>query len=189
MCGRYLFKQEKDDEVEAWLNELELQDASDLALNVVYPSQKTIVLKKDLKPMIARWGHARWDTKGVVINARSETVQTSPFFKEHIKTRRCVIKADGFYEWDKDKRKFLVKEKNDQPLYMAGIYDEENNFSIITDEVHTSFKDLHSRVPLFIPEKYVNQYLENGNTMLNDFRNLKQLELHWKDQSIQTSLF
>ena len=72
---------------------------------------------------------------------------------------------------------------------MAGIYDEENNFSIITDEVHTNFKELHSRVPLFIPEKYVNQYLENGNAMLNDFRNLKQLELYWEDQSIQTSLF
>jgi len=189
MCGRYLFKQEKDDEVEAWLNELDIQDTSDLSLNVVYPSQKTIVLKKDLKPMIARWGHTKWDTKGVVINARSETVQTSPFFKEHIKERRCVIKADGFYEWDKEKRKFFVSEATDKPLYMAGIYDEENNFSIITDEVHTSFSTLHSRVPLFIPEKYVNQYLENGNAMLSDFRNLKQLELHWVDQSIQTSLF
>jgi hypothetical protein len=72
---------------------------------------------------------------------------------------------------------------------MAGIYDEENNFSIITDEVHTAFSTLHSRVPLFIPEKYVHQYLENGNAMLSDFRNLKQIELAWVDQSIQTSLF
>ena len=189
MCGRYLFKQDEDDELAEWLKNFEGEETKDLALHIVYPSQKTLVLRQGLNPMIAQWGHVKWDKKGRIINARSETVQSSPFFENHLKKRRCLIKADGFYEWDKEKAKHLVRDASQSPLYMAGIYDEEACFSILTNEVRTDFIQLHNRVPLMIPSNLLDKYLENGDRLLEDFRSLKQIQLNWVDQSIQQRLF
>lgn len=189
MCGRYLFKQDEDDELEEWLKNFEPEEVKDLSLHVVYPSQKTIVLTQGLKPMIAQWGHVKWDNKGRIINARSETIASSLFFENHLKKRRCLIKADGFYEWDKEKAKHLVTDASQNPFYMAGIYDEEGCFSILTNEVRTDFIQLHNRVPLMIPSNLLNKYLEDGDQLLEDFRKLKQNEMKWVDQSIQQRLF
>ena len=71
MCGRYLFKQDEDDELEEWLKNLDVEEAKDLSLHVVYPSQKTIVLTQGLKPMVAQWGHVKWDNKGRIIDRKS----------------------------------------------------------------------------------------------------------------------
>jgi hypothetical protein len=53
MCGRYLFKQDEDDELEEWLKNLDVEDAKDLSLHVVYPSQKTIVLTQCIRRLIS----------------------------------------------------------------------------------------------------------------------------------------
>lgn len=191
MCGRYLFKQENDEETERWLNELELMASPDLALREVYPSNRTLVLGHDLKPQVMQWGLPKWDNKGLVINARSETVKDSPFFKDHLEARRCLIKAQGFYEWDKDKRKYLVLPGQDKAFYMAALFTDDPlpRFCILTRNAEGEFATIHNRIPLMIPEAYIRKYLDNGFNLLEDFKALRSSPVRWEDQSIQTSLF
>lgn len=191
MCGRYLFKQDITEELDAWLATLDEETRNDLSLHDVYPSQKTIVLTHDLKPSVMRWGFLKWDDKGLVINARSETVEQSSFFKDHLKHRRCLIEAEGFYEWDADKQKYLVKPKGNEPFYMAGIYTDEPTprFCILTTASLGEFKHLHDRFPLMIPKRYRERYLNQGDTLLDDFKALDILPIQWENQSPQTRLF
>ncbi|KAF0223974.1 MAG: hypothetical protein FD133_1183 [Erysipelotrichaceae bacterium] len=192
MCGRYLFKQNEDEELHDWVQQLNLSDVSDLSLGEIFPSQKTIVLKAPDSPAIMRWGLKKWDDKGLIINARSESIKESPFFKEHLAMRRCLIKAEAFFEWDKNKQKNIVHQDEQKSIYMAGVYDDSTEiptFAILTDEAEGDFRKLHNRVPLFIPEAYLQKYIDDGADLLEDFRNLKQIDLNWKSQAAQISLF
>jgi putative SOS response-associated peptidase YedK len=192
MCGRYLFKQNDDEELNDWIQKLNLGNPAELSLKEVFPSQKTIVLIAPNTPAVMRWGLKKWDDKGLIINARSESVKESPFFKEHLSLRRCLIKADAFFEWNKDKQKNIVSGPQQKPFYMAALYDDSTEtptFAILTDEAEGEFRKLHNRVPLFIPEAYIQRYIDDGAALLEDFRNLKQIDLTWKNQETQISLF
>lgn len=192
MCGRYLFKQNDDEELNNWIQQLNLENPSDLSLREIFPSQKTIVLTAPDSPAIMRWGLRKWDDKGLIINARSESVNDSPFFKDHLAKRRCLIKADAFFEWNKDKQKNIVHGPQQKAFYMAGLYDDSTEiptFAILTDEADGDFRKLHNRIPLFIPEAYLQRYIDDGDRLLEDFRNLKQINLNWTNQDAQLSLF
>lgn len=192
MCGRYLFKQNDDEELNDWIQKLNLESTADLSLREVFPSQKTIVLIDSDTPAVMRWGLKKWDDKGLIINARSESVTESPFFKDHLNAHRCLIKADAFFEWNKDKQKNIVQAPLQQPFYMAGLYDDSTEvptFAILTDEAEGEFRKLHNRVPLIIPQAYLKRYLEDGANLLEDFRNLKQVDFSWQNQAPQISLF
>lgn len=192
MCGRYLFKQNDDEELNDWIQKLNLESTADLSLREVFPSQKTIVLTDKDTPAIMRWGLKKWDDKGLIINARSESVKESPFFRDHLTLRRCLIKAEAFFEWNKDKQKNIVTGPLNKPFYMAGLYDDSTEiptFAILTDEAEGNFRKLHNRVPLMIPEAYIQRYLDDGAALLDDFRNLKQPDLSWQSQAAQISLF
>lgn len=191
MCGRYLFKQEIDSKTEEFLNSLDASIRQDLALHDVYPSNKTLVIGDQLKPEIMQWGLVKWDDKGLVINARTETLTESPFFKDHFKLRRCLIQAEGFYEWDTHKEKYLVKPVQKEPFYMAGLYtdDPQPRFCILTAASAGEFSSLHSRIPLMIPQAYAKKYIDQGDLFLKDFKALKQVDLYWENQSNQARLF
>lgn len=191
MCGRYLFKQEVDEETRDWLNKLDPTMLQDLSLKEVYPSQKTLVLAEHLEPKIMQWGFQKWDQKGLVINARIETITESEFFKHHLKARRCLVQAEGFYEWDKDKQKHLVSPSLTKTFYMAGIYTDDPlpRFCIITNESTGDFNQLHTRIPLMIPTEYKERYLQDGANLLNDFKQLKQMPIKWENQSPLQQLF
>lgn len=191
MCGRYLFRQEVDEEIERLLNELPLSTQQELSLHEVFPTQKTFVIDENQKYKVMQWGYEKWDAKGVVINARSETIKDSSFFNNDLKERRCIIKAKGFYEWNSDKEKNLVTPSKDDYFYMAGLYTDSEipRFAIITTESDGDFKNLHNRIPLMIPKAYIQTYLDNGYQVFEDFTLLKQMDVKWENQSVQTRLF
>lgn len=69
------------------------------------------------------WGFPKWDGKGVIINAKSETASEKNI-KQSLLQRRCVIPSTGFYEWNnagKSKEKYLFRSETSPVLYMAGI--------------------------------------------------------------------
>ncbi len=191
MCGRYLFRQEVDEEIERLLNELPPSVQQELSLHEIYPSHKTLVIDESQKYKVMRWGYAKWDTKGVVINARSESIKESTFFNQDLKERRCIIKAKGFYEWNSDKEKNLVTPTKDEYFYMAGLYTDEETprFAIITTESEGDFKNLHNRIPLMIPKQYIKAYLTDGFNVFEDFTKLKQMDVQWENQSVLQKLF
>ena len=103
-----------------------------------------------------------------MINARSETVATKPSFRNAFKSRRCLILADGFYEWKREKGRkqpmFLTLPGGD-PFAFAGLWDIWNDkgketapyksCTILTREASESIRPIHHRMPVILkPEAY-----------------------------------
>ena len=95
------------------------------------------------------------------INAREETLEEKPSFSESFRFRRCLIPADGFYEWKRtgqEKRPFYIHSPNETPLMFAGIWDTWRNrdemitsCAIITTAANELVAELHDRMPAVIP--------------------------------------
>jgi len=99
----------------------------------------------------------------LLINARSETVLEKPAFKNAIRRRRCLIPADGYYEWqvvDGRKRPFFIYRRDRQPLGFAGLAEtwmgpngeELDTVAIVTTAASAELSALHTRVPVAIDE-------------------------------------
>jgi putative SOS response-associated peptidase YedK len=97
----------------------------------------------------------------LLINARSETVLEKPAFKNAIKRRRCLIPADGYYEWhtsDGRKRPYFIHRHDDQPMGFAGLAEswmgpngeELDTVAIVTTAASADLSVLHHRVPVTI---------------------------------------
>lgn len=133
------------------------------------PTQPIPVIKDSESRDVSmlRWGLVpHWakdlSTGYKMINARSETLQERPSFKNAFKNRRCLILADGFYEWQKPalkgapKAPFLFKLKNDHPFAFAGLWEswtspEKNEIqtcTIITCEPNALLAKVHNRMPV-----------------------------------------
>ena len=104
MCGRYTTLTDA--------NTIEMNDIiaeinrkfgyGAISAGEIYPTNIAPVLTLEdnrLTPMPVMWGFPKWDKKGVIINARSETALSKPLFSKPLLMRRCVIPSTGFYEW------------------------------------------------------------------------------------------
>ena len=110
-----------------------------------------------------------------MINARSETLQEKPSFRNAFKQRRCLILADGFYEWQKSssqgapKSPFRFTLKNFQPFAFAGLWEKwgsgEGNIvscTIITCAPNELVGKVHNRMPVILDKDRCWQWLEEG---------------------------
>lgn len=101
-----------------------------------------------------------------MINARAETVATKPSFRSAFRLRRCLVIADGFYEWQKlDRRKqpFHIRMRDGRPFAFAGLWerwkgthgDVVDSCTLITTEPNELIAPLHNRMPVILaPESY-----------------------------------
>jgi putative SOS response-associated peptidase YedK len=114
-----------------------------------------------------RWGlvPGKWATekKGrPLINARAESIQTQPAFAESFRERRCLVPADGFYEWRREgraKQPFLIHTPNDRPLAFAGLWAPWRDPStgewlisaaVVTTAANETVGRLHNRMPAIL---------------------------------------
>lgn len=88
-----------------------MQDARRLSSGDVYPSAVVPMLAQHETPLFARWGYERFDKKGLLINAQAETATQKPTFRKDFFERRCLIPANGFYEWTEENKKFFSAAK------------------------------------------------------------------------------
>lgn len=99
-----------------------------------------------------------------MINARAETVAEKPSYKKCFQQRRCLVPADGFYEWQKAgsvKRPFRITLEKGAPFAFAGIWDEwqdpggekVHSFTIITTEANRALAAIHDRMPVILPQE------------------------------------
>ena len=102
----------------------------------------------------------------LVINARAETVMSRPMFREAFYQRRCVIPADGFFEWQgtaKQRRPVWFHAPDGQVLPLAGVYDEEPDgtlrFTIVTTDANDVVAPVHDRMPVVLPKDAVSAWL------------------------------
>ena len=125
----------------------------------------------DTRILQARWGlRPAWMAKdpptGPLFNARGETVADKPAFRTAFARKRCLIPADGFYEWKRDgklRTPYFIARADGRPVAFAGLWeaakDDEGalllSMSIVTTAARESFKALHDRFPVVIePEDW-----------------------------------
>ena len=134
----------------------------------IFPTNQAPILQienSQIMPALSTWGFPRFNAKGVIINARSETVDERPMFRKSLHMRRCAVPSTGFFEWSQNtqkKIKYRFRLPNQDVLYMAGIYNEfqgESRFVILTTEANLSMMDIHNRMPIILPSDKVEDWI------------------------------
>ena len=135
------------------------------------PTQQVLAVRAEQgrrTAVLLRWGLVpSWakDLKigNATINARAESVATKPAFRSAFKTRRCLIVADGFYEWrkgGKTKQPYFIHRRDDEPFAFAGLWerwgaDKLETCSIVTLPANEFMQPLHERMPAILqPSEY-----------------------------------
>ena len=111
------------------------------------------------------WGFPRFDGKGLIINARAESVRERPAFRDSVEQRRCVIFARGFYEWNRSREKFTYEREDAPVLFMAGCFSrwgDGGHFVIITTAANSSVALVHDRMPLILEPEEVKQWIQDA---------------------------
>jgi putative SOS response-associated peptidase YedK len=155
----------------------------------VVPSQEVLaIVRRQDKNYLEKfhWGLVPSWAKDIsigsrMINARAETVAEKPSFRSAIKKRRCLILADGFYEWKGtkgSKQPFFLRLPEEKPFAFAGLWEiwgekgaassPYRSCAIITTAASESVRPVHPRMPVIIkPEKY-DQWLDPENRDVNE---------------------
>jgi putative SOS response-associated peptidase YedK len=174
MCGRYRLSRRKQ-LVEEYFDTASDEPEWTPRYNIA-PSQPVPVIRQNPKEprrelSLMRWGLIpSWakdaSVAGQMINARSETAATKPLFRDPLTNRRCLIPADGFYEWlrtGKVKQPYCFEVNDGELFAFAGIWDhwrDTNNnivetFSILTTSPNAVTSAVHDRMPVILdPDSY-----------------------------------
>jgi putative SOS response-associated peptidase YedK len=181
MCGRYTVRSIQP---VAELFGISLPPEFQPRYNVA-PTQDVLVVRPAAKDKTAdarrgdllRWGLVpSWaDDPSVgnrMINARAETAATRPAFRDAMKRRRCLVPADGFYEWQKQeggrrKQPHLIRMKDDRPFGFAGLWDTWRRgdemletFTILTTAPNELVAPIHDRMPVIVAPQDFDRWLD-----------------------------
>lgn len=190
MCGRFsLSKTDEFDERFAIAKDF-LPEEIEISYNIA-PSQQILSVINDGKQR--RMGHLRWgliphwakDEKigYKLINARAESLAEKPSFKKPFQTQRCLIVADGFYEWKKagsKKQPYRMTVKDEELFAFAGLWEKwispsgEPVFSctIITTEANSMMQDIHHRMPVILNRDDEAAWLDPKQTEASELQQL-----------------
>jgi len=174
MCGRYtLFKLADLLKLIPWL-QIPAEILERQARYNVAPSQFMPIATADAL-RLAQWGFVPSWTVGTPktrpINARAETIATSGMFRGAFLKRRCLVPADGFYEWKgakPPKQPYYVRMRNGGPLMFAGLWERWHphggepldTYTIITTAANELMRPIHNRMPVIVPPDRYRQWLE-----------------------------
>ena len=179
MCGRYLVQNP------AALRELARRLFGDNLPDFsphynVAPSQTVPVIATDedgaVRAATMKWGLVPfWDKaekpRLAPINAKSEEAFSKPLFRQSIQKRRCLVPADGFYEWQKlegdRKQPFAIQLKGGRPFFFAGIYESATEirpetFLVFTTKPNALMAKIHNRMPVILPEEKARPWISPG---------------------------
>jgi len=187
MCGRYLLSRRKQ-----VIDDYFAAEASDIEWNPRYniaPTQNVMTIRQHAKRparvlSLMRWGLIpSWSKDASIaasmINARSETVLMKPAFKDALRLRRCLIPADGFYEWQraaKARQPFCFEVKHGDLFAFAGLWDRWTNVngeivescSILTTTPNGVTRDVHDRMPVILQKDDYDLWLDPGMTNVKE---------------------
>jgi putative SOS response-associated peptidase YedK len=173
MCGRFKLEAKPGRIVEAF----ELSEAPELTPRYnIAPTQPVLAVVQDRKEPVRRARNMRWglvpswatdlSIGNSLINARSESILEKPAFKEAFRKRRCLIPADGFYEWKRigiAKQPYHFGRADGDVFAFAGVWDRWKSpegkwiesCSILTTDSNALVRDVHDRMPVIVsPEQY-----------------------------------
>ena len=186
MCGRKTLTKDMQSIIEELaIEEWENPDNYLPNYNIAPTQNSPILIYKDkriIKPM--RWGlipsWAKDDKFGArMINARIETLLEKPSYRNLVSSNRCIIIADGYYEWKKDgdrKIPYYFKDPNNKLLTLAGLYDLWKHpdgylvpsYTVITKEAQNDITIIHNRMPVILPQEHLDEWLKTEDFSVSD---------------------
>jgi putative SOS response-associated peptidase YedK len=183
MCGRYRLSRRKQ-LVEEYFDAAEWQEDWSPRYNIA-PTQPVPVIRQNPKEPLRQLGLMKWglipswahdpSAAAKMINARSETAATKPAFRDPLKHRRCLIPADGFYEWmrtGKAKQPYCFEVNEGELFAFAGLWDRwkdpSGNWvktcSILTSTPNAVTSPVHDRMPVILDPESYDLWLDPGMT-------------------------
>ena len=186
MCGRYVRKGDKQRIAEAFhAKEVPTFAMPDEDYNIAPTTYQPIVRQSkdtgERELVSARWGLIPFFTKDMAqirglstINAKAETIATSPTWREPFKKRRCLVPASAFYEWPKagkaPKQHYAFDLTNGSMFAFAGVWDAWKDteghwlqsFAIVTTVANELMARIHDRMPVILRPSDYDRWLERG---------------------------
>jgi len=183
MCGRYTIKDVKAAAI-AYGVAASVLESIGPRFNVA-PSQMLPVIRPEgdgVTGELMKWGLVPfWDKsekpKIAPINARVEDVLSKPAFRQSVQKRRCLVVADGFFEWQKldehTKVPFHIQLRGGHPFSFAGIYEAATDlrpasFAILTTGPNSLTARIHNRMPLILSPTAEKRWLAPGSISASD---------------------
>ena len=177
MCGRFTLRSSGESVAEAF----GLPEVPDLLPRFnIAPGQPVAVVRQMPQAQDRQLAYLRWglipawvDDPSIgdrLANARSETAATKPSFRRAFRSRRCLVVADGFYEWKTTtgrKQPYFVGLKNDRPFGLAGLWerwekgdDPVESCTVLTTGANELMRPIHERMPVVIPPEQYGLWLD-----------------------------
>lgn len=188
VCGRYRLSRRKE-LVEDYFGTVS-DDEDWIPRYNIAPSQPVLVIRQDAREPVRRLSTMRW---GLIpswakdasigyktINARAETAATTASFCEPLKSQRCLIPADGFYEWERKgttKQPFCFEVNDGEMFGFAGLWDRWmspqkemiESCTILTTTPNSVLADIHDRMPVILRPDHYDLWLDPA------FRNMASI--------------
>ena len=195
MCGRFVGFRSMEELKENF--PIDKADCKVTASYNVAPSQEILAIINmagENRLDKFHWGLVPFWAKDIsignrMINARSETIAEKPSFRNAFKKRRCLILADGFYEWKGEKghkQPMFITLPDRKPFAFAGLWETWNNKSgsaplyksctIITTQASETFSEIHHRMPVILKSEFYEPWLDSQNHDLDALKSILKNE-------------
>jgi putative SOS response-associated peptidase YedK len=179
MCGRFTLAVDINAIARAFNAAIPSALNTEARYNIA-PQQNVLTVMRDETTHLdlLRWGlipsWAKEESIGSkMINARAETLAEKPSFKRLLHSKRCLLVADGFYEWKKEqggKTPMYITLRDKEPFAFAGLWDtwrdadgqQIRTCTIITTEANELVASIHNRMPVILPPKVREEWLDPG---------------------------
>ena len=188
MCGRYLLTTP----VDALGQLFRFTERPNLGPRYnIAPTQDVPIVRRTREGdgrelLMARWGLVPYWADDVkignrLINARAETIERTPAFREAYQRRRCLVPADGFFEWRKEgktRQPLLIRRKDQEPFAFAGLWERWRqpdgqilrSCSVVTCPANELVAPVHDRMPVILDpgdfERWLDPEAADGRTLL-----------------------
>ena len=195
MCGRYVITKPVSKTSNLVKTIIKVENRENFN---AHPTQKLPVIKSYTNGRALEsyeWGlMPSWSKKlknfSPLINARLETIMDKVTFKDLIQAARCVVPADGYYEWKREVKKktpYYFKRKDEELMFFAAIY-QDNQFCIITREATIETANIHNREPLIIDKNKIFDYLNIKKKVLDVLESFKPPKLNFYPVSREVNI-
>lgn len=190
MCGRFV--QSLPPQAYAEALALEITTPPEVAAAPCYnvaPTLRVLALRE--APEGFAWSRLRWglvphwsdgpDRRFNMINARAETLQQRAAFREPFRDRRCIVPADGFFEWRvecRGRQPYLVRRRDGVPLFLAGLWEHWHrgeqvidSCTVVVTDANAVIAPIHDRMPVILSHEQARRWL-NPKTPVDELRAL-----------------
>lgn len=183
MCGRYYFNGSIDP-LQDILPLTSIEDPGLPRYNIA-PSQRAPVIRAGAEGhglvqlqwgLVPHWANDRQAIKPQ-INARAESAHEKPFFRAAFRSSRCLVPANGFFEWQRQgdrKQPYCISLTHDEPFYFAGLWANNRHgvpletFTILTCAPNGLMQSLHHRMPVILHPQHYEAWLSGSPAQVKE---------------------